>query len=326
MPNRPRTISTVTFYLELLKRVPKEPSQTTSSELLSSLKDIEPNLERRKLERALKELSTEGFLVRNESSIPYGYSTPTGSPSFAISQMQQLDALFFMLAEKHLKDVMPAQLLNALEPFFAHARNEFRLSLGANVARDWLKKMAIVSPTLDFIPPDIDTGILSTITRGLYEDRLLQVEYKNQEGKVNEYFLMPLGLVQQTPFIYLVACYESNPDSQYTFAIHRFRSARETTIPFKRPKFDLQQYCREARHMFGEGQQVEIEFFITKYEGRRLEDSPLSIDQEITQVGDEYHVRATVYESLRLDHYLNSISNEIRDLKKTKVGESSEAT
>jgi|GEM_PF-7048638 len=44
--------------------------------------------------------------------------------------------------------------------------------------------------------------------------------------------------------------------------MHRFISARATTLSFERPKdFDLQKYDNDSRFAYGEGEQIAVRFF-----------------------------------------------------------------
>lgn len=319
MAERSDTITLLRLYIDLMRRVPRAPSRITSTELRVSLQEKYPELDRRKVDRALKDLFENNFLWRDDRTKPYGYSWPTDNPVLAAPQMDHYESLFFMFAQKHLANVLPGQVSSSLAPFFSHARDQLHISLRDSIARDWLDKVEIVSPTMDFIPPHLDSKILNTVTSCLYADKLLKVRYRNTEGEIKDHTLIPLGLVQQTPFLYLVAHYEGNTEKAYTFAMHRMQSVEASTLPSKRAKFDLHQYCREDRHMFGTGEQVVVDFYVTRYVGRQLEESPLSEDQQIEKIRDEYHIRATVYDSLKLDFFIASLRDEIRDVKKIPV-------
>ena len=319
MATRPKTIFTLKLYVDLLRRVPRFPAQTTATELRTSLNETHPNLERRRVERALKDLCDNDLLIRTEGSKPYGYSWPKSNSVLAAPKMNQHESLLFLMAEKHLSSVLPQQLSSSLGPFFKHARDQLRVSQRRNVARDWLRKVEIVSPTMDFIPPKVNPTVLKEVTSSLYANKVLEIRYRNNEDVVNNHIVQPLGLVQKIPFLYLVAYYQGNTERAYTFALHRMMSAESTTIDFERPNFDLQQYCREDRYMFGSGKKITLDFYVTRYIGRQLRESPLSEDQEIEKVGDEYHVRATVYESLKLDNFIASLNDEIQEVKRIPV-------
>lgn len=319
MAKRSDTISTLFLYMDLMRRVPRAPSRITSTELRESVQEKYQGLTRRRVDRAMKALSDNELLLRDARSEPYGYSWSRDMPVLVAPQMDQHESLFFMLAQKHLSNVLPEQLSSALAPFFNHARDQFHISLRDSVAKDWLDKVEIVSPTMDFIPPRLDPEILNAVTSCLYSDHRLKVRYRNMEDEVKDHVLMPLGLVQKTPFLYLVAYFDNSTEKAYTFAMHRMQSADATTLRFDRPNFDLHQYCREDRYMFGTGKQVVVDFFVTKYVGLQLQESPLSADQQIEKVGDEYHVRATVYDSRKLSNFIASLGDEIRDVKKIPV-------
>src|SRR5207253_747918 len=80
-------------------------------------------------------------------------------------------------------------------------------------------------------------------------------------------------------------------------ALHRIQSARATTLSFERPKeFDLESYDGEGKFGFGEGKRIRLSFRITKEAGLHLLESPLSEDQTVKELEDEYEITATVIE------------------------------
>lgn len=79
------------------------------------------------------------------------------------------------------------------------------------------------------------------VSDALYANQWLDIIYKNASGHEASYKVMPLGLVQQGPRMYL-ACQFDGHDNYRCLALHRLVSAKASTLTFERPAdFDLQQ-------------------------------------------------------------------------------------
>jgi predicted DNA-binding transcriptional regulator YafY len=129
-------------------------------------------------------------------------------------------------------------------------------------------------------------------------------ELQERGGKRTATRVMPLGLAQQGPRIYLV-CRFDGYDNERSLALHRIISARASTLPFDRPRdFDLKQYDDDGRFGYGNGERVRLQFRIDKEAGLHLLESPLSADQKVKELEDEYEITATVVDSAMLDWWL----------------------
>jgi hypothetical protein len=94
-------------------------------------------------------------------------------------------------------------------------------------------------------------------------------------------------------------------DNERSLALHRIISARASTLPFDRPRdFDLKQYDDDGRFGYGNGERVRLQFRIDKEAGLHLLESPLSADQKVKELEDEYEITATVVDSAMLDWWL----------------------
>ena len=115
---------------------------------------------------------------------------------------------------------------------------------------------------------------------------------------------MPLGLAQQGPRLYLVCRFEGF-DNERSLALHRIISAEVSTIRFDRPpEFDLKKYDDDGRFGFGEGERIRLTFRIQNQNGFHLLESPLSKDQEVKELDDEYEITATVVDTEQLNWWL----------------------
>jgi predicted DNA-binding transcriptional regulator YafY len=140
----------------------------------------------------------------------------------------------------------------------------------------------------------------------------LSISYYNRAGEQKEdKEVMPLGLVQQGPNLYLV-CRFHGYDNERNLALHRIRSARKTALNFDRPKdFDLQKYDDEGRFGYGDGKKIRLTFHILKNAGIHLLETRLSADQMVKELEDSYEIGATVVDSKILEWWLRGFGEDV---------------
>ncbi len=90
--------------------------------------------------------------------------------------------------------------------------------------------MATSQPLL---PPKIVPGVFEIVSESLYSNRWLHLDYRNSGGKRGKVEVMPLGLAQQGPRLYLVCRYRGY-DNERSLALHRILSAEMSTLTFDR--------------------------------------------------------------------------------------------
>lgn len=130
---------------------------------------------------------------------------------------------------------------------------------------------------------------------------------------------MPLGLAQQGPRLYLICRFEGYSDDR-SLALHRIGSAKSTGLTFERPRdFSLQQYDDEGRFGLGNGQRIRLTFQIGKVVGQHIVESPLSLDQVVTDQGDRIEIAATVMDSPQLDWWLRGFGAAVSAVSKVTV-------
>ena len=175
-----------------------------------------------------------------------------------------------------------------MDGFFTQARTNLaphdNARPSAQRSREWLSKVRVVSTTQPLLPPKIKPGVFDAVSNALYANLWLKVDYKNAAGQQITADVMPLGLAQQGPRLYLV-CRFRDYDNERSLALHRIHSATASTLPFDRPpEFDLARYDDDGRFGFGEGKKVRLSFAITKDAGLQLLECPLSADQQVKEV------------------------------------------
>ena len=314
MSKRPDTYSTLLVAIELLKRIPPH-KWVSAPELHKQLPDHLPR-DLRTVQRQLDMLAQSFDIERNESSKPYGYRWKERAPALMIPTLTEQESLLLMLAEQHLRNLMPASLMKSMGSFFEQAQRQLNPLTGSPRERAWLGKVRVIRETQPLLAPRIPAGVFEAVSNALYNDHWLTLDYRNAAGKRSRIHVMPLGLAQQGPRLYLV-CRFDGFDNERTLALHRIAKA-EKGNPFERPRdFDLQRYDDDGRFGFGEGKKIRLVFQIRKAEGAHLLESALSSDQQVKELDEVYEISATVVETEQLKWWLRGFGKAVSKVRKT---------
>jgi len=316
MPKRPDFLETLQIALELIQRIPKGRT-VTAAELRQQLFDAGFERDMRTIQRQLETLSEYLDLDRDDSTKPYRYSWKERAKGFSIPSLSAQESLLLTLAEQQLHNLLPARLMKSMEGFFIQARQQLGAQDRTKHEREWLEKVRVVSTSQPLLPPKVDPDVFEQVSNALFANQWLTVEYKNAAGKQTESRVMPLGLAQQGPRMYLV-CRFDGYDNERSLALHRIVSARTSTFTFERPKdFDLGQYDNDGRFAYGDGELVRLSFGIEKEAGLHLLESPLSADQQVVEHEDFYEILATVVDSAMLEWWLRGFGGAVTNIKKS---------
>jgi len=317
MPKRPDTIQTVLLALELLKRIPRSRA-VTASELHEQLLSAGIERELRTVQRQLDMLCQHFDIERDESEKPYRYRWKERAKGLALPVLSEQESLLLILAEQQLHNLLPSSVMQSMKGFFEQARSNLDSADDPTLAQEWLSKVRVVSQTQPLLPPTLQPGIFAAVSTALYRNLWLEVDYSDWEGKKSHKRIMPLGLAQQGPNLYLVFRYSDTAEDR-TLALHRMKSAAVSTMTFERPKdFDLENYDRDGRFGFGEGKRVKLSFRIKKARGLFLYETRLSEDQVIQEMDGWLRVTATVVDSGFLDWWLNGFGKFVQGIRKRR--------
>ena len=317
MPKRPDTHESVLLALELLKRIPRH-GKISAPQLHAQLNEAGLARELRTIQRQLEMLSRHFDIERDERDKPYGYKWKERATGLSVPSLSRQESLLLMLAEQHLKNLLPASLTKSMDGFFAQARSTLDQYGDARKERAWLSKVRVVSTTQPLLPPKVRPGVFDAISNALYENRRLEVDYTNAGGKSATSDIMPLGLAQQGPRLYLV-CRFKGFDNERSLAVHRIQAARMSAFKFEYPKeFDLKKYDDDGRFGFGEGKRIRLVFQIEKGAGLQLLESPLAIDQTVKDLGKTYEISATVTETAQLEWWLRGFGDQVSKLRRDR--------
>lgn len=319
MAKRSDTLETVLLAVELLRRIPRG-RKVTASELHRQLTDAGIDRDLRTIQRQLEMLSEHFEIERDDRSKPYGYRWLEQAKALAVPNLTPQESLLLQLAEEHLKNLLPARLMKSMEGFFSQAKRNLGPDSSARLEREWPGKVRVVATSQPLLPPKVAPGVFEVVSEALYSNRWLLLDYRNSAGKRNKVEVMPLGLVQQGPRLYLVCRYRGY-DNERNLALHRILSAEISTLTFERPKeFDLKRYDDDGRFGFGDGEKVRLTFVIEHDAGLHLLESPLSSDQQVHELaGGKLEITATVIDSAMLDRWLRGFGRAVTAVRKNAI-------
>lgn len=319
MAKRSDTLETVLLAVELLRRIPRG-RKISAKELHSQLKDADIDRDLRTIQRQLEMLSEHFEIECDDRNKPYGYRWLEQAKALAVPNLTPQESLLLQLAEEHLKNLLPPRLMKSMEGFFTQARRNLGADSSASLEKQWRNKVRVVATSQRLLPPKIVPGVFEVVSEALFCNRWLNLDYKNSAGNLNKITVMPLGLAQQGPRLYLVCRYKGFSNER-SLALHRVLSAESSTLPFERPKdFDLKKYDDDGRFGFGEGEKILLTFNITRSAGLHLLESPLSIDQETVELSNEQlKIVATVVDSEMLDWWLRGFGNAVSQVSKVHI-------
>ncbi len=304
--------------IEMLRRIPRGRT-VTAAELQQQLADAGFERDVRTVQRQLETLSEYFELDRDDSRKPFRYSWKEGAKGLSLPGLSAQESLLLTLAEQQLHALLPPRLMSSLRGFFVQAREKLGDAGDKSIESAWLKKVRVVSTSQPLLPPTIAPGVLEQVSHALYENLWLDVDYKNANGNAAHHRVMPLGLAQQGPRMYLVCRFEGY-DNERSLAVHRMRSARASSFRFDPPEeFDLSQYDNDGRFGFGSGERIQLTFKIDKDAGHHLLETPLSVDQRVVEEGDDYLVSATLVDSSMLDWWLRGFGDSVHSVLKRPV-------
>ena len=319
MAKRSDTLETVLLAVELLRRIPRG-RKVTAGELHKQLKDAGIDRDLRTIPRQLEMLSEHFEIERDDRCKPYGYRWLEQAKALAVPNLTPQESLLLQLAEEHLKNLLPSRLMKFMEGFFSQAKRNLGPDSSARLEREWPGKVRVVATSQPLLPPKIVPGVFEIVSEALYSNRWLHLDYRNSAGKRNKVEVMPLGLVQQGPRLYLVCRYRGY-DNERNLALHRILSAEMSTLTFDRPKeFDLKKYDDDGRFGFGDGEKIRLTFRIERNAGIHLQESPLSSDQKVIELeGGNLEVTATVVDSAMLEWWLRGFDDAVSHVRRVPV-------
>lgn len=295
----------------ILRMIPRR-GRISTTDILSRLKScygIETTL--RTIQRDLIALEASEFPLECDNNRPAGWSWRKDAPAFDIPNMDPVTALTFKLAEKHVGRMMPHGVLSALQPYIKAADERLKQTTESSLSR-WPDKVRVVSRNLAMIPPVVPEDVSDAVYSALLEERRFKAEYRTMSGRKKLYEVNPLGMAFVDGLTYLISSLNEHQDP-VLLLLHRVQKValmnKAATVPFG---FDLDDYItRELTFPVG-GTIRLVLLFEDMTDVQRLEEAPVSVDQQIVERKDGFfEVTATVEDTLQLHWWLRGFGTRV---------------
>lgn len=234
---------------------------------------------------------------------------------------------------------LPAAVLVELEPRFADAEARLRHDVNNARARDgrsWASKILRIDGTQPVIFPPLDAQVYRNVTDALLRERKIAFSYQRLQGgngKLNDYTLSPLALVDRAGVFYLIMWSAAKPGQRYMFRLDRMRDARVIEEAAERDaSFDLDAYV-ETEKMFDFLPEPDVELKLRVYattgkharpaNAHMLNEFQLSYDQRIDYAddGESFVLTATVKPSVVLRQFLQGLGDSVEVLAPASLRE-----
>lgn len=298
----------------LLQRIPRYPNKATAGQLTEHLRAEGHAISKRSVERDLLALSVVFPLTSDERAKPFGWSWQRNAPQFSLPGMSPLQAMVLNLARTHLKPLLPAHLLQPLQPYFSQADGTLRWALGKQGVAGWNKRVAVVQPSQPLLPPKVNDNAVASVHEAVAAQCQLALVYRSRSaGKTLSRDVHPLGIVYRGVLGYLVGTVADYADVRI-FALHRITSAHMLDAACRTPPgFDLRAYAHSGAFGFMDNGPIRMELRMTEPAAEHLYETPLSTDQRITQDSRSGWVRvtATVHDNSQLQWWLRGFGKEV---------------
>lgn len=304
----------------LLREIPREPQFVGTKILLDRLIDAGHEVSLRTVQRDLQALSAYFPLVQNKprgrGKTGLGWAFAANSQSISFPLMGSAAALTLMLARQHLQSLLPAEVLNHLEPFVQEAQNLLDTQNKAQY-RDWFEKVRI-APHNVLLPPQIEADTLTSIYQALLENRQFSATYNGQPDRI----IHPYGLVQQGSVLYLICRFYDYEDVRLS-ALHRYSEVEVLDKPVHEfAEFKIDEYLEQGVMQWSLKGNIQLELKLAPWLAKHLEESPLSYQQQLKKNSDgAFSLKASVLDSRQLRRWLLSYFTDLEVIQPTELRE-----
>ena len=227
--------------LEIYKRIPKH-RKTTAKEIQQQLTNIGIDRSERSIQRNLADM-VQFFddIEMDNRDKPYGYTRRSND----LLSSTLHGALLLHLTTHYLRYLLPVTLTASMENILSDTKRLFLPENANSKERQWVNKIGVVNDSFTQSFLCMPSHIFEPVSYALFHNRLLSLTYTEgtQAKKIKE--VMPLGLVQQGEWLYLI--YQTKEEViTYSICLHHIIQVSVSTFSFTYPsEFTLQQYLNE---------------------------------------------------------------------------------
>lgn len=196
------------------------------------------------------------------------------------------ERVLLMLAQEHLSDLLPKEVNELIRSKLDDPSSAARAAALPKPLLNWPDKVAALPLLPRLVAPKVSPDVLSSISTALLHDKVLNVTYRNLQGRtLADKPVLPLALVQQAERLFLVCRFRGHEDTRH-LAVHRIKEAVLTPHGFERPDFSLQDYLEQGAFGFGNGERITLKVKVRPHLAELLKETPLSDDQKICALED----------------------------------------
>ena len=294
----------------MLRLIPRHPRRIDTGRIRDELERHGYVITLRSIQRDLNKLSAVLPLCCDQSK-PQGWWWQADAELLEIPGLDPQAALVFKMAERHLKQVLPASTLDSLRPWF-QAANGVLDALPDGVG-GWMDKVRILPSGPPLIPPSIIADVQSAIFQGLFENRRMALSYKPRgSATAKDYEINPMTVVQRGRLIYVV-CTLWDYTNPMLMLMHRIESAtlldKQATYP---EGFNVDDYIAEGELGYRLGPPIKLVADFEPHTAWGLHETPISTDQQLVERADgRIRLIATVANTQELRAWLRGFGPSI---------------
>ncbi|QAB14611.1 helix-turn-helix transcriptional regulator [Hydrogenovibrio thermophilus] len=281
--------------IALLQLIPIEPAYKSTSTLYQTLEEDGFDVSERKIQRDLERLSVAFPIRKDDSEKPYKWSFLDTYES-RLPELDNASALAWVLAEDHLKNVLPKIVMDKLGRQFKNAKQVLNAQ-NTNRYSSWQNKVRAISNGKALKPANVKLEIWQAITDYLLEDKNIKVTYLSRTKEELESFtVQPIGLVVRQAVTYLVAIREDCIDDEdrgiRQLALHRIQTLEESTRPGKDHRFcTLDEYVDSGAFDYPKNNElIDLELIVDKSLAWHLRETPINNEQTISKLDENHFV------------------------------------
>jgi predicted DNA-binding transcriptional regulator YafY len=280
-------MDTVLRQLALLRQIPHYPRKISLGEMREKLSSLGYEVSDRTIQRDLQKLSLALPLVSDERSKPYGWSFEELS-DVSLAAVSPHEALTDILASKFLQNYLPPTVKAHVIKNEKRAFNALTLSTRRSWI-DWPDKVSHIPNGMQLFAPELEGETVEALYTALFSELKIEIKYKNKDGQT----VSPLGIVVRDHVIYLVCTFWGYKNLRH-IALHRIQSIKILEEHVQYPEdFNLESYIAEGGFQYPQkAGLIELELEFTDKAGNHLLETPLSEDQEISEI-EKNHLRVT---------------------------------
>ncbi|WP_262230662.1 WYL domain-containing protein [Stenotrophomonas maltophilia] len=166
----------------------------------------------------------------------------------------------------------------------------------------------------NLLAPEVETAVQVDVHRALASRRCLSGWYRSKgKDEPKEMIVHPLGLLMRGSAQYLVCMLRDYTDIRH-LALHRLSGTRVLEMEARSlPDFDFQHYATTTATAFQGQGRIVLEARFRAQAAEHLRETPLSVDQTISDLGDGWiRLRATVEDDQTLRWWLMGFGSNVR--------------